>query len=193
MIYHWIKRCFVFASVMTLITQAGNPVAWSADFDVDEIITAIKQEIQAVRATGEGKLDFDIDRVKVHLSVVSRESAQNGLFIRIAGYSYEELEYPLLSTPFHNLKFAFTPNDSQTIPHDSSFGLVEPINKIKASLVKAYKNPPLFHIEDFYFEIEFALEKTPDGRIRFQVLNLSDLKALNVATHKLYIHMSSRE
>jgi hypothetical protein len=167
--------------------------ALGADFDVDEIITVIKQEIQAVRAMGGGKPDFEIDSVAVHLSVISGETDQRGLSLRIAGFSSEDIDYQMYAKPYHKLKFTFSPNSSRTIPHDSSFGLVEPIKNIKSSLVKAYNSPPLFHIEDFNFELEFALEKTPDGRIRFQVMNLSDLKSLNVATHKLYIHMSSRD
>lgn len=36
---------------------------------------------------------------------------------------------------------------------------------------------------------EFEIEQNKDGRIRFRVLELDDLKAQNIATHHLTIHM----
>jgi hypothetical protein len=186
------KHRYLFCILLIIFLNTSVP-ARATDFDVDEIITAIKHEIQAVRAMGTGKPEFEIDSVDVHLMVISGETDRRGIFLRIAGFSYEDLDDHINSKPYHKLKFSFTPSYPKSIPHDASYGLVEPIKKIQSSLVKAYNNPPLFHINKFKFELEFAIEKTPDGGIQFQVINLKDLKSIKIATHKIYIHMSTKD
>jgi hypothetical protein len=44
-------------------------------------------------------------------------------------------------------------------------------------------------MEGFTFKLEFAIEKSMDGGIRFKVIELDDLKAQNVTTHYITIHM----
>ena len=44
-------------------------------------------------------------------------------------------------------------------------------------------------MEEFTFKLEFAIEKFIDGGIRFKVIELDDLKAMNVTTHYITIHM----
>ncbi len=44
-------------------------------------------------------------------------------------------------------------------------------------------------MEGFTFKLEFTIEKGMDGGIRFKVIALEDLKALNVTTHYITIHM----
>ena len=44
-------------------------------------------------------------------------------------------------------------------------------------------------MEGFKFKLEFAIEQTMDGGIRFRILELEDLKAQNITTHYLTIQM----
>jgi hypothetical protein len=43
-------------------------------------------------------------------------------------------------------------------------------------------------MKGFTFKLEFAIEKSVDGGIRFKVIELEDLKAQNVTTHTITIH-----
>jgi hypothetical protein len=44
-------------------------------------------------------------------------------------------------------------------------------------------------MEGFILKLEFAIEQSIDGAIRFRILELDDLKAQNIATHHVTIHM----
>jgi hypothetical protein len=44
-------------------------------------------------------------------------------------------------------------------------------------------------MEGFTFKLEFAIEQNMDGGIRIRILELEDLKAKNIATFHLTIHM----
>ena len=41
----------------------------------------------------------------------------------------------------------------------------------------------------FAFKLEFAIEQNVDGGIRFRILALEDVKAQDIATHHLTIHI----
>lgn len=58
---------------------------------------------------------------------------------------------------------------------------------------KAYNTPPNFQMEGFTFKLEFAIEKNTEGGISFTVIELNDLKARNVATHKITVHMQIQD
>ena len=72
---------------------------------------------------------------------------------------------------------------------ESSFGLVEPINKIKSSLRKAYNNPPSSKLDAFTITLQFAIEKASDGGFSFNIIDVNDLKAQSIATHYVTIYM----
>ncbi len=48
-------------------------------------------------------------------------------------------------------------------------------------------------MEGFTFKLEFAIEKNTEGGISFTVIELNDLKARNVATHKITVHMQIQD
>jgi hypothetical protein len=144
-------------------------VARSTEFEIDEIITAIKNEIKTANISELGSPNFKIET--------------------IAGYSNEADNEVLASKSYHSLSFSFQPTGASGFSQEISLGLVEPIKKVKAALRKAYNTPPSFQMEGFTFKLEFAIGKSMDGGIRFKVIELEDLKAHNITTHYITIHM----
>lgn len=164
-------------------------VAHSTEFEIEEIITAIKNEIKTANISELGSPIFKIETVDVSLTVVSTETEKGELAVKIVGYGNEVRNETLASKSFHNLSFSFQPTGASGFSQEISLGLVEPIKKVKASLRRAYNSPPSFQMEGFTFKLEYAIEKSMDGGIRFKVIELEDLKALNVTTHYITIHM----
>jgi hypothetical protein len=48
-------------------------------------------------------------------------------------------------------------------------------------------------MKGFTFRLEFAIEKDIDSGIRFTIIELNDLKAQNINTHYITIHMNIQE
>ena len=163
--------------------------AHSSEFEIEEIITAIKNEIKTANISELGSPNFKIETVDVSLTVVSTETEKGALAVKIFGYGDEVRNETLASKSFHNLSFSFQPTGASGYSQEISLGLVEPIKKVKTSLRRAYNSPPSFQMEGFTFKLEFAIEKSMEGGIRFKVIALDDLKALNVTTHYITIHM----
>jgi hypothetical protein len=168
---------------------AGMSITFSAEFEIDEIITAIKQEIKTANISELGSPKFKIETVDVSLTVVSEETEKGALTVKIIGYGSEGDDQELTSKSYHNLSFSFRPTAVSGYSPELSSGLVEPIKKVKSSLRKAYNTPPNFEMDGFTFKIEFAIKQNMDEGVRFRILELEDLKAQNVATHHITIHM----
>jgi len=164
--------------------------AHSSEFEIDEIITAIKNEIKTANISDLGSPKFMIETVDVTLTVVSTETEKGGLAVKIIGMGNEFENGVTGSKSYHNLSFSFQPTGASGFSPEISLGLVEPIKKVKSSLRKAYNTPPSFQMKGFTFKLEFAIEQNMDGGIRFRILELDDLKAQNIATHNLTIHMN---
>ena len=58
---------------------------------------------------------------------------------------------------------------------------------------KAYNAPPNYQMGGFTFKLEFAIEKTKDSGIGFTVIERNDLKARNINTHYITIHVKIQE
>ena len=180
--------CFsIFFFLTTNVLPIG--VAQSTEFEIEEIITAIKNEIKTANISELGSPNFKIETVDVSLNVVSTETEKGALAVKILGYGDEIRNETFVSKSHHNLGFSFQPVGASGFSQEISLGLVEPIKKVKTSLRRAYNSPPNFQMEAFTFKLEFAIEKSMDGGIRFKVIALEDLKALNVTTHYITIHM----
>ena len=54
---------------------------------------------------------------------------------------------------------------------------------------KACNTPPRFQMEGFKFKLEFAIEQNMEGGAHFRILELEDLKAQNIATHRVTVHL----
>jgi len=164
-------------------------IAHSGEFEIDEIITAIKNEINTANISELGSPKFTIENVKVALTVDSTETEKGSIAVKIVGLSNRFEDEPSTSKSYHNLSFSFQPSDSSGFSPEISRGLVEPIKRVKSSLKKAYNTPPSFQMEGFTLKLEFAIQQHADGGIRFRILELEDLKAQKIATHQLKLHI----
>ena len=178
---------------LLIINFSVTNVAYSSEFEIDEIITAIKNEIKIANIAELGSPKFKIENVYVALTVVSTETEKGVLAVKIVGYDNEADNEVLTAKSYHNLSFSFQPTDTSGFSPEVSLGLVEPIKKVKASLRKAYNSPPYFQMEGFTFKLEFAIEKDTDGRISFTVIELNDLKARNVTTHTITVRIKIQD
>ena len=184
-----IKRIHFFILFLFAINISAIRPAHANEFEVDEIITAIKNEIKTASISELGSPKFTIEKVDVALTVVSTETEKGVLAVKIAGFSHEADHGGSTAQSYHNLNFSFKPTGASSFSPEISLGLVEPIKRVKSSLRKAYNTPPSFQMEGFTFKLEFAIEQNIDGRIRFRILELDDLKAQNIPTHHVTIHM----
>jgi hypothetical protein len=184
--FNGICLCVIFSTV--LIISAVKP-AYSAEFEIEEIITAIKQDIQTARMTGSGSPNFDVESVSVALTVVSAISHKGVLIVKVAGYDPDAESQQLNQGTYHKLNFKLTPSGAPGFAPESSFGLVEPVNKIKSSLRKAYNNPPSATIDGLSIKLQFAIEKVSDGGFTFNLIDVKDIRAQNIATHYITIKM----
>ena len=166
--------------VLSILILAN--ISYAAEFEIDEIITAIKNEIKTANISELGNPIFRIESVDVSLTVVSSVTAKGALAVKILGYDNETSNEILSSNSVHTLRFNFKPVGASSYSPEISIGLVEPIMKIKDSLRKAYNSPPDYQMGGFTFRLEFAIEKSMDSGIRFTVIELNDLKARNNRT-----------
>jgi hypothetical protein len=174
---------------LSTISLPGINTAQCSEFEIDEIITAIKNEIKTANISDLGSPKFAIETVKVELTVVSTETEKGELAVKIGGAG-NEVDINLSSSKsYHKLSFLFKPTGATGFSPETSLGLVDPIKRIKSSLRRAYNTPPSFQMEGFTFKLEFAIEQNMDGEMRFRILELEDLKVQNIATHHLSIHM----
>ena len=184
-----IKIIYFFIFFLLAINLSAINIAHSSEFEIDEIITAIKNEIKTANISELGSPKFTIETVDVVLTVVSTETEKGALAVKIVGFSNEVDNGVSSSKSYHNLSFSFQPTGASGFSPEISLGLVEPIKRVKSSLRKAYNTPPSFRMEGFTFKLEFAIEQNIDGGISFRILELDDLKAQNIATHHITIHM----
>ncbi len=165
----------------------------ASEFEIDEIITAIKNEIKTANISELGSPNFKIETVDVALTVVSTVTEKGSVAVNIIGYDNEAYNQVFTSKTFHKLKFSFQPAGASGYSPEISLGLVEPIKKVKEAMRKAYNTPPNYQMEGFTFKLEFAIEKNIDSGIRFTIIALNDLKAQNINTHYLTIHMKIQD
>jgi hypothetical protein len=190
MMKHRFRKIMYFTIIfLPVMCLTGMRIADAAEFEIDEIITAIKQEIKTANISELGSPKFKIETVDVALTVISEETEKGALAVKIIGYSSEFDDLELTSKSYHNLSFSFRPAAASGFSPELSLGLVEPIKKVKSSLRKAYNAPPSFQMDGFKFKIEFAIKQSMDGGVRFRILDLEDLKTRNVATHHITIYM----
>jgi hypothetical protein len=184
-----VKRISFWLIIGSMLIFPNFGMAYTAEFEIEEIITAIKQDIQTARMTGSGSPNFDVESVSVALTVVSAISHKGVLIVKVAGFDHESQNQKLEQGSYHKLSFTLTPSGTPGFAPESSFGLVEPINKIKSSLRKAYNNPPSSKLDGFTIKLQFAIEKVSDGGFNFNIIDVKDIRAQNIATHYVTIKM----
>lgn len=184
-----IKHFSLWLISVSILLLPNFGMAYTAEFEIEEIITAIKQDIQTARMTGSGSPNFDVESVSVSLTVVSAISNKGALIVKVAGFDHEVQNQKLEQGSYHKLSFTLTPSGTPGFAPESSFGLVEPINRIKSALRKAYNNPPSSKLDGITIKLQFAIEKVSDGGFNFNIIDVNEIKAQNIATHYVTIKM----
>ena len=164
-------------------------ISYAAEFEIEDVITGIKKDIQTVIMTGTGSPNFEIENVKAVLTVVSKVTQIGSLMIKVAGFDHEAPNRTSELGAHHKLSLTFTPRNTPGFSPESSFGLVAPIDKIKSSLKKAYNNPPSSKMDSFKITLRFAIEKESDGGFSFNIIDVNNLKSRNIAIHYVTISM----
>ena len=139
--------------------------------------------------TGGESPNFEIENVKVVLTVVSKVTQIGSLMIKVAGFDHETPNRTLEDGAYHKLSFTFTPSETPGFSPESSFGLVTPINKIQSSLKKASNTSPNSKLDAFKITLQFAIEKESGGGFNFNIVDVNNLKARNIAIHSVTISM----
>ena len=173
--------------LMFIFSNFGT--SYAAEFEIEDIITAIKKDIQTVMMTKTGSPNFEIENVKVGLTVVSNVTQIGNLEINVAGFDHEAPDKASKVGSYHKLSLSFTPSETPGFSPESSFGLVVPINKIISSLKKAYNNPPSSKLDTFKITLKFAIEKERDGGFNFNIIDVVNLKSRNIAIHSVTLSM----
>jgi hypothetical protein len=190
---NWKKLIFKLGGIFIVtvyFTMTSIPTAQAANngFEIDKVITAIKQEIQSARKiTGRPRLK--IDSVELELSIITEHEAEGGVKVKVADIGAKIIG-GIDKRTIQKLKLSFTPSGSVDISKTSNLGLVGAISEVKAALQKARKSNPKFELKKFTFEIEFYIKTKSGGEISFWIIDLLDVKAKNIVTHKMKIHMS---
>ncbi|MGD9289742.1 MAG: hypothetical protein PVG74_19145 [Desulfobacterales bacterium] len=176
----------IFVSIFIVLNFG---IGYAAEFEIEDIITAIKKDIQTVMMTRTGSPNFEIENVKVGLTVVSSVTQIGSLVINVAGFDHETPSRTPKAGAYHKLSLSFTPSETPGFSPESSFGLVVPINKIISSLKKAYNNPPSSKLDTLKITLKFAIEKERDGGFNFNIVDVINLKSRNIAIHSVTLSM----
>ena len=184
-----IKSTFFWVIFISMLIHSNFGIAYAAELEIEDIITAIKKDIQAVMMTGGRSPNFKIENVKVVLTVVSKMTQIGGIMIKVAGFDHEAPNRILEDGTYHKLNFTFTPSETPGFSAGSSFGLVTPINKIHSSMKKASNTSPSSKLDAFKITLQFAIEKESGGGFNFNIVDVNSLKARNIAIHSVTISM----
>jgi hypothetical protein len=184
-----VKSILFRAIFVSMLILSNFGLVYAAEFEIEDIITAIKKDIQTVMMTRTGSPNFEIENVKVGLTVVSSVTQIGSLVINVAGFDHETPSRTSKVGAYHKLSLSFTPSETPGFSPESSFGLVVPINKIISSLKKAYNNPPSSKLDTLKITLKFAIEKERDGGFSFNIIDVINLKSRNIAIHSVTLSM----
>lgn len=183
------KFIIYFIFLQLTINLSYITISHSSEFEIDEVVTAIKNEIQTVNNSELGSPNFIIETVDVALSVASKEMEKGALVLKIVGFSNEVDNGTSAVKSYHKLNYTFQPTETSGFSTEISLGLVESIKKAKSSFRKACNTPPILQMDGFTFKIEFTIVQNMDDRIHFKILGLEELKAQKIATHHVTLHI----
>ena len=100
----------IYTSIIFLIGihLSAIRIAHASEFEIDEIITAIKNDINTANISEIGNPKFTIETVKVALTVDSTETEKGAIAVKIVGLSNGFEDEPSTSKSYHNLSFYFS-------------------------------------------------------------------------------------
>ena len=111
-----IKKIFFWTIFVSLLIHSNFGISNAAEFEIEDIITAIKKDIQTVMMTGTGSPNFEIETVKTVLTVVSKVTQIGSLMIKVAGFDHDAPDRTLEQGAYHKLNFTFTPSGTPGPP-----------------------------------------------------------------------------
>jgi len=188
------QKIFCNLIVMSLIfvslVFAAVSIADATEFGIEEVLNAIKQEIQTARQQDTGSPTLKIDKVEVELSVVTKKDAGGGIKVVVLGFTLGA-ESAAETTNSQKIQIALIPEGLTPVASTPELGLVAAIREVKSALRNTLNTPPPFKLDKLTFEIEFAVEKKADGKINFVIVDLTGARNVK-ATHKVKIEMSRK-
>jgi len=173
-----------------LITLGASGPCQGTFFEVDEILEALKNEIQTAQSMEAGVPRLEIDKVELWLSVFSEKSDKESVELKIVGTEEVNLYQPNPAISHHTIHLSFNPDYFTDFTSEMSSGLVEAISEAKASLKKTYLTPPNMTLNSVTFTIKFGVMRKKTGVIHFVTTDLQRFAAGAIPTHTLNIHMS---
>ena len=179
---------WLFICLISIFSWSGR--SYGAYFEIDDILDALKKEIQTAQAAAKETRRFEIEKVELQLSVSSDKASNGEVKLEVIGSDYNDPVQSKITQSYHRIYLSFYPNDFVTFPAELSSGLVEVIKNAINSLNKSYLNPPNFNFDTFTFDIVFAIVKWKNGEIKFVTTNLAHLISSSIPTHRLTVHMS---
>jgi hypothetical protein len=178
----------LFICLISILSWSGQ--SYGAYFEIDDILDALKKEIQTAQAAAKETRRFEIEKVELQLSVSSDKASNGEVKLEVIGSDVNDPVQSKITQSYHRIYLSFYPNDLVTFPAQLSSGLVEVIQNAIDSLNKSYLNPPGFKFDTFTFDIVFAIVKWKNGDIKFVTTNLGQLISSSIPTHRLTVHMS---
>ncbi|MGA9261872.1 MAG: trypco2 family protein [Desulfobacterales bacterium] len=179
---------WLFICAVSILSWSGR--SYGAYFEIDDILDALKKEIQTAQAAAKETRRFEIEKVELQLSVSSNKASNGEVKLEVVGSDYNGPVQPKITQSYHRIYLSFYPNDFVTFPAELSSGLVEVIKNAIDSLNKSYLSPPSFNFDTFTFDVVFAIVKWKNGEIKFVTTNLGQLISSSIPTHRLTVHMS---
>ena len=185
-----VKRSLWCIVPVLLITLGASDLCQGSFFEVDEILDALKNEIQTAQSLESGVPRLEIDKVELWLSVFSETSEKDTVELKIVGTDEIDSQQPSPAVSHHTIYLSFNPNYFTDFTSEISSGLVEAITEAKASLKKTYLTPPNMTLNSVTFTIKFGVMRKKSGIIQFVTTDLQRFSVRSIPTHTLNIHMS---
>jgi hypothetical protein len=190
-------RKFTYCITLSIIVSwlvilfAAKTHAEIIEFELDEVITAIKQEIASARALETGPPKLIIEQVDIYLSVHTKEELNRSTSVKVNGFA-GSADRGTVSGTKQSLSFVLIPSGEPELSKNPRRGLVQAIQRVVANLRNATDEPPVFNLGSFTFTLKFAVEKRADGGIHFNLFNLKTPRAKGL-THTIVIKMALAE
>ena len=174
-----------------VILCAARTHAEIVEFELDEVINAIKQEIETARTLENGPPKLIIEQVDIYLSVYTKEELNRSTSVKVSGFAGSADRGSVNGTK-QSLSFVLIPSGEPEATKNPRRGLVQAIQRVVANLKNAADEPPVFILGSFTFTLQFAVEKRADGGIHFNLFNLKTPRARGL-THTIVIKMALAE
>lgn len=169
----------------------SNLKAEIVEFDLDEVVNAIKQEFETVRAAQSLPPRLIIENVEIHLAVFTRQEMNRSTSVKVAGYTGDP-ESGTVSGTRQNISFILVPAREPESRKYAKRGLAQAIQRIVFDFKDSLNQPPTYDLNTFTFNLEFGLRKNADGGISFDLINLGPLRSSGL-THRIYVRMAVGE